>query len=163
MAIKNNIVAIVNQEGCFNLQFRKDTKHERPKSPTYYHWKAQFVVTERKSETATLEKIKKTLGCGKIYESKDQIRYSVQDIDDVKNKVIPFFKKHKLSEIKRKDFELWVKAVEIIYKNKGKYLAGWKKNEFEQLLEVQKSVQRYKERPKRMKWTKIAQDFAKTL
>ena len=40
-----NITKIVNEDGCFDLQFRKDTRHERTNSPTYYRWKTQFVVT----------------------------------------------------------------------------------------------------------------------
>ena len=60
---KFNIVDLVNCDGCLDLQFRKDTRHERTNAPTYYRWKTQFIVTSGKENVAMLEKIKKELGC----------------------------------------------------------------------------------------------------
>ena len=158
-----NVAALVNKEGCFNLQFRKDTRHERTNAPTYYRWKVQFVVTEPKAKIKNLEYVKNTIGCGEIHISKDQARFSVQKLDDISGTVIPFFKKNKLAERKKKDFELWQKAVDIIYKNKGKYIASWKKNDLLQLIEIQKSSIKYKNKPKQPKWIEMAQTLAKTL
>ncbi len=53
-----SISNIVNNDGCFDLQFRKDTRRERTNSPTYYRWKAQFVVTGPKESAKVLQKIK---------------------------------------------------------------------------------------------------------
>ena len=127
MAIKEpiNINALINQSGCFDLQFRKDTKHKRYKSPTYYHWKAQFVIIKPP------EKIRNILKCGNIHTTQEQARYSVQNIDEIKNAIIPYFQKLRLSGRKKKDFELWTNAVDILYKNKGKLLSSWKKNDFD--------------------------------
>ena len=62
MAKENfNIAELVNQDGCFDLQFRKDTRHERTNAPTYYRWKAQFVVTGPKENAKVLERVKKDL------------------------------------------------------------------------------------------------------
>ncbi len=158
----NNIITTVNTEGCFDLQFRKDVRHERPKAPAYYRWKIQFVITEKKANLNLLERIKNVFGCGKIYVSGNQIRYSVQNIDEINAFIVPYFKKHTLVEKKKKDFDLWAKAVEIIYKNKRKYLGSWKKDDFKKLIEIQKSIQKYKDRPKRLKWIKIADEIAKT-
>lgn len=158
-----NIVALVNKEGCFDLQFRKDTRHKRLNSPTYYRWKIQFVVTEPKENEKTLQAIKKEFGCGEVSVSKDQARYSVQKIDDINIKIIPFFKKNKLTGKKEKDFGLWQKAGEIIYRNKGKYLTAWKKNDLLSLIEIQKSSVKYKDKPKQPKWIEMAQTLAKTI
>ena len=158
----NNIITMVNTEGCFDFQFRKDVKYNRPNSPTYYHWKIQFVITEKKANLSLLERIKNVIGCGKIYVSGNQVRYSVQNIDEIKNTIVPYFKEHALVEKKKKDFELWSKAVEIIYKNKRKILSTWKKDDFKKLIEIQKSIQKYKDRPKHLKWTSIAESLLKT-
>lgn len=147
---------IVNQDGCFDLQFRKDTRKERANSPTYYRWKAQFVVTSPKENEEILKKIKKELGCGEITVSKDQARFSVQKIDNITGIVVPFFRKNLLADKKKKDFELWQKAVEIIQKNKGKPLAAWKKNELCSLIEIHKSSSKYKNRPRTPKWLDMA-------
>jgi len=156
---KFNIVDLVNCDGCFDLQFRKDTRHERTNAPTYYRWKTQFIVTSGKENVAMLEKIKKELGCGEVSVSRDQARFSVQKIGDIAETVVPFFKKNCLADKKKKDFELWAKAVGIIQANKGKPLADWKKNELNSLIEIHKSSVKYKNRPRAPKWL----DMAKTL
>jgi len=164
MPVKNdfNITAIVNQDGCFDLQFRKDTRHERTNAPTYYRWKTQFVVTGPKGNIKILEKIKDELECGEVCVTKDQARFSVQKIDDITEKVVPFFRKNLLADKKKKDFDLWAKAVEIIQRNKGKSLVSWKKNDLCSLIEIQKSAVKYKNRPREPKWLEMAQSLSKT-
>jgi len=157
-----NIAALVNEEGCFDLQFRKDTRHERTNSPTYYRWKAQFIVTAPKDNAKVLEKIKKEMGCGEVTISKDQARFSVQKISDIAETVVPFFKKNTLADKKKKDFELWAKGVEVIQRNKGKYLATWKKNDLCTLIEIHKSSAKYKNRPREPKWLEMAKVLSKT-
>ena len=58
MKEKFNVLNLVNDDGCFDLQFRKDTRHERTNSPTYYRWKVQFIVTNPKANINISEKIK---------------------------------------------------------------------------------------------------------
>lgn len=161
MQKKFSVIEIVNSDACFDLQFRKDTRHERTNSPTYYRWKAQFVVTSPKSEIKNLEKIRKELGCGKVTVSKDQARFSVQKIDEITDTIVPFFKKNQLADKKKKDFDLWAKGAEIIFRNKGKALAGWQKNDLCQLFEIHKSSAKYKNRPRKSKWMEMAQTLIK--
>jgi hypothetical protein len=157
-----NIVNLVNNDGCFDLQFRKDQRHDRTNSPTYYRWKAQFVITSPKGDIKILEKIKKEFCCGQVCVSKDQARFSVQNIGDISETVVPFFKKNCLANKKKKDFDLWAKAVEIIQKNKGKHLAEWKKNELNSLIEIHKSSAKYKNNPREPKWLEMAKTLSKT-
>ena len=159
---KFNITELVNKEGCFDLQFRKDTKHGRTGAPTYYRWKIQFIIAGSKEKQKIFERVKSVIGCGDVYIIKDQSRYSVQKIDDINNIIIPLFRKNKLIGKKKKDFELWQKAVYIIYKNKGKYLVKWKKNDLLSLIEIQKSAVKYKNKPRQAKWIEMAQALAKT-
>jgi len=165
MPVKNNfnIATIVNNDGCFDLQFRKDTRHERTNSPTYYRWKAQFVVTSPKDNANVLEKIKDEIGCGEVTISKDQARFSVQKISDITEMVVPFFRKNCLAENKKKTFELWAKGVEIIQRNKGKYLASWKKNDICTLIEIHKSSAKYKNNPRQPKWLEMAKTLSKAV
>jgi len=160
MAKNLSVVETVNNNGCFDLQFRKDTRRDRSGSPTYYRWKAQFVVTGAKDEIKNLKQIQKEIGCGQISLSKNQARFSVQKIDDVFNAVIPYFRKNQLTDKKKKDFQLWCKAVEIIQKNKGVNLASWKKNEICTLIEIHNSSAKYKNRPRTPKWLAMAKTFS---
>ncbi len=164
MAEKNkfSITDLVNNDGCFDLQFRKDTRHERTNTPTYYRWKIQFVITGPKEKIKILKRVKNIIGCGKIHITKNQARFSVQKIDDITKFIVPFFKKNKLIEKKKKDFELWQKAVDVIYRNKSKYLVKWKKNDLLSLIEIHKSTAKYKNKPRKQKWIEMAQAITKT-
>lgn len=163
MAKENfNIASLVNNDGCFDLQFRKDTRHERTNSPTYYRWKAQFVVTSPKADIKILEKIKREMGCGEVTVSQSQARFSVQKISDIAEAVVPFFRKNCLGGKKKKDFELWAKGVDVIQKNKGKYLTNWKKSDLCTLIEIHKSSAKYKNRPRQPKWLDMAKALSKT-
>lgn len=157
-----SIVNITNNDGCFDLQFRKDTRHERTNSPTYYRWKAQFIITTPVINIKILNNIAKEFGCGNVSASKSQARFSVQKIDDIINIIIPYFKKNNLSGKKKNDFNLWEKGVKIIYQNKGKQLTSWKKSDLLQLIEIQKSGAKYKNNPRIPKWFEMAQVISRS-
>ena len=155
-----NVVAITNKEGCFDLQFRKDVRKERLSSPTYYRWKAQFVII---NTPEVLEKIKNTLGCGRIHLIKNQGRYSVQNVSELKDIIIPYFNTNRLTDKKKKDFDLWSKAVAIISKNKGKKFSVWEKKDFQSLIDIHKSSIKFKDKPKDSKWIEEAESLVKSL
>ncbi len=157
-----NIAGLVNNDGCFDLQFRKDTHHERTNAPTYYRWKIQFVITSPKTHIGVLQKVKKMVGCGTVSVTKEQARFSVQKIEDIAEVIVPFFNAHKLTDNKKKDFELWKRAVSIISKNKGKNIRAWKKHDLLQLLQIHASSVRYKNKPKKPKWMAAAKAMAKS-
>lgn len=154
---------VINESGCFDLQFRKDVRRERTNSPTYYRWKIQFVVTVPKEKKTVLLKIKNIVGCGKIYFTVNQPRFSVQKIDDIAESIIPFLEKNPLSGNKKRDFELWRRAVEIINGNKGKQISKWKKSDLFSLIEIHKTMAKYKNRNKKEKWLDIAKTIAQSL
>ena len=151
------------QTGCFNLQFRKDVKNKRQNAPTYYRWKAQFIITGEQNQINQIEKIKNALGCGRLHFIQKKIRYSVQNINDLYEKVVPFFRKQEMPDTKKKDFELWTEAIVIIYKNKRKILSAWQKDDFQKLVDIQKSIQQYKQRTKNAKWINEAKSMVKLL
>jgi hypothetical protein len=170
------IAGFTDGEGCFDLQFRKDVRHERLNKPVYYGWRYQFVIVVRNDDEELLRKIKNTLNCGSInFARGDQARYSVQDIENLYNIIIPFFRKYPLSGKKKKDFELWAEAIEIIYRNKrnttnvkkgfrGFIKNNWSKEDFLRLIEIQRLMQKYKsKRPQGYKWLSIAESIAETL
>lgn len=161
--IMKNIMKLATNNVCFDLQFRKDTKYKRHNAPTYYRWKVQFVITDFKGKAKEMERIRKEIGCGRVHLTKDQARFSVQKIEDITNFIVPLFNRKKLSGSKKKDFELWKKSVDIIYRNKGKYLAKWKKKDLLSLIEIQKSIVKYKNRTRQPRWLSVAQSTVKSL
>ena len=150
---------LVNNSGCFDLQFRKDTRHERTGSPTYYRWKIQFIITLPKTEIKTLQKVARALECGKVSSVGNQARFSVQHIDEIYDLVVPYFKKHPLAGQKKRDFMAWQKAAEIVWRNKGKKISTWEKSDLASLVELHKLSVKYKGSARTGKWM----DMAKTL
>lgn len=151
---------IANTDACFDLQFRKDTRHDRAGSPTYWRWKIQFIITLPKDKKSVLEKIRKEFSCGTVTISKNQARLAVQKIDDLTEYIIPYFKRNLLSGNKKKDFNLWQKAAIIIFENKGKKMLEWKKSDLHNLLQIHTTLATYKQKPRKSKWMDEAKLFA---
>lgn len=163
--LKKTIINFVKNQACFDLQFRRDVKHKRTNKPVYYSWKAQFILMGKYEDEDLIREIQKILNCGRLhFSAKNQIRYSVQSLDDLYQKVIPFLRGLKLSKNKKQDFEWWSKAVEILFENKGKTIKEWKKQDFLELMEIQKTMQKYKaKKGQSQKWLSQAELLADTL
>lgn len=166
------ISGFVDGEGCFGFQFRKDVRHERPGSPTYYYWKVQFMITARKDEQELFERIKEFFGCGNIYKQLDiEIHYTVTEMDDLKNIISPFFKKYQLQGKKKNDFILWAEAIDILHRNKKKKVntqrgakgfmkTNWDQKDLYHLFELHSKMQTYKSsRPKGLKHIAVAKEL----
>ncbi len=156
-----NITKVVNEIGCFDLQFRRDVKNKRANSPVYYGWKAQFVIVAKVDKEDLLKQICNMLNCGRIhYITGTRLRYSVQDIKSLNDVIVPFFRTNPLSGNKKKDFELWAEAIGIIYQNKGKSLNQWPRDSFLRLIDIQKLTQQYKtKKTQNSKWLSIAESL----
>lgn len=109
------IAGFVDGEGCFSLRLHKDTKRNRPGSPTYLFWKSEFCIVLRKDDKQILDDIQETLDCGKVTYTGRFARFSVQDKNDLYNKIIPFFKRFTLRAKKKRDFEIWSRAIYLIF------------------------------------------------
>jgi hypothetical protein len=113
--IKSYISGFVDGEGCFSVTIQRsgNVKLGIQVIP-------EFHVSQHQNRTEVLEVIKKTLGCGYIKPNdyrnpKDQTSvYVVRNIGDLRNKVIPFFKKSPLISIKQTDFEKFARIVSLM-------------------------------------------------
>lgn len=162
------ISGFVDGEGCFALKFRRDVRHDRKNTPVYFYWDIEFVIALRGDDKKILEAIQDTLGCGKIStDKKGQVRYAVNDIHDLSNKIVPFFSKYKLRAKKQYDFNLWKAALMIFIKNQNNrtrlykithgtnhkpYRSNWNPNDFVQLKAIYHSMTDYKSARKPWKW-----------
>nr|ADN05145.1 LAGLIDADG homing endonuclease I-LtrII [Leptographium truncatum]ADZ76452.1 LAGLIDADG homing endonuclease [Leptographium truncatum]4LQ0_A Chain A, LAGLIDADG homing endonuclease [Leptographium truncatum] len=120
--LKNNIeylnwyiCGLVDAEGSFGVNV---VKHATNK--TGYAVLTYFELAMNSKDKQLLELIKKTfdLECN-IYHnpSDDTLKFKVSNIEQIVNKIIPFFEKYTLFSQKRGDFILFCKVVELI-KNK---------------------------------------------
>jgi hypothetical protein len=101
------IVGFVDGEGCFSVSIFKNSTC-RSGFQTLY----EFVVTQGEISRSALEAIRIYFGCGGIYINRrhdnhkyNLLRYCVRKQDDLRNKIIPFFKQYQLQTAKRAQFE----------------------------------------------------------
>ncbi len=134
--IASYISGFVDGEGCFSITIQKsgNVKLGIQVIP-------EFHVSQHQNRIEVLKVIEKKLGCGYIkpndYQNpKDQTSvYVVRNIDDLRNKVIPFFKKSPLISIKQKDFEKFAQVVSLM--KEGGHL---KKNSLVAILKIAYSM-----------------------
>lgn len=110
-----NISGFVVGEGCFYVEFGKDTKYllgvrVRP----------SFTVELAEDDRDILHAMQKTIGCGSVYHLdygryqkyhqkkwKKHVKYKVSNIADIATKLIPFFQKNPLFGKKAKAFHFF--------------------------------------------------------
>ena len=115
------ISGFVDGEGCFSITIQKSSNVKLGIQII-----PEFHVSQHQNRTEVLKVIKAELGCGYIkpnnYKNqKDQTSvFVVRNIGDLRNKVIPFFKKSPLISIKQKDFEKFSQVVSLM--ERGKHL-----------------------------------------
>ena len=108
----NYILGFVDGEGSFNISFVKRNDYRRGIKIS-----ASFNISQKEREI--LEWIKSLFGCGTIRSRKDGIfYYEVQDINSLKEMVIPFFNKYHLRTKKSLTFKIFSDIVQIMYENK---------------------------------------------
>lgn len=112
------LAGFVDGEGCF-LLYNKNRKGV----PICC---GRFIIALRKDDLPILDKIKRFLGCGRIYlddkraRSRPQAKYVIYHSADLKQVVIPLFEKYSLRAKKARDFVIWKQAVELLVEIKSR-------------------------------------------
>jgi len=122
----NYIVGLTDGEGSFtayvkNPDSKKLVKRRTKVEPRFY---LKLIAKDKK----ILYKLKKYFGCGNVYFQRDKrknhrncYRFEVAGRDDLKEKIIPFFRKHPLRfPSKRRDFMIFCELMDGI--SKGEHL-----------------------------------------
>ena len=109
------IVGFVDGEGCFSVSTFRNSTHKSGYQTLY-----EFVVTQGEKSKSAMEAIKKYFDCGGIYINRrydnhkyNLLRYCVRKQEDLRNKIVPFFRKYPLQSAKRKQFELFCKRLKV--------------------------------------------------
>jgi len=95
------ITGFADGEGCFSVSFTK-----RAKMNTGLEVRPSFSIGQNKKSLALLQQLHTYFGCGAIRFSRhDQLyKYEVRSIRDLRERVIPHFKKYPLKTAKQDDF-----------------------------------------------------------
>ena len=112
------IVGFSDGEGCFSVSIFKNKTAK-------IGWQVmpEFVITQGEKSLKALKDIQKFFGCGKIYinhrydnHHEHLYRYCVRCMNDLKEKIIPFFEENNLRTAKIKDFRKFKKAIKLMDK-----------------------------------------------
>ena len=109
------VTGFVYGEGCFAITISR----KRFKIPEV---RLKFEIELREDDEPILKEIQKLLGCGSIYRLeyerykkwRPHVKYQVGSFKDIKEKIIPFFKKYPPQAKKKKQFELFCQVAEMI-------------------------------------------------
>lgn len=120
LEIRQWIVGFTDGEGCFSISmFRNKT--------TALGWQVfpEFVITQGEKSLPALKIFERYFRCGKIFINKRYdnhneylYRYCVRSIKDLRECIVPFFKKYPLRTAKQKDFEIFVDIIDLIGQKK---------------------------------------------
>jgi len=115
------VSGFVDGEGCFSITIQKSRNVKLGVQVI-----PEFHVSQHQRRTEVLQAIKDKFGCGYIKPNnpnnpKDLTSvYVVRNLSDLRNKIVPFFKKYPLFSSKQQDFEKFEKVVAEM--SKGKHL-----------------------------------------
>lgn len=99
----------VSGDGCFSVTENK--------SPTKVYLRLVFNLTQHSRDESLFRSLVSFFGCGEYRSSsadRDTVNFECLSFSDNYEKILPFFREHKIIGVKAKDFEDWCRVAEII-------------------------------------------------
>ncbi|MFH1841440.1 MAG: LAGLIDADG family homing endonuclease [Candidatus Nealsonbacteria bacterium] len=125
------IIGLTDGEGSFTSYIRPPNKRHKAKS---YRIECHYYVKLREDDLLLLKKVNQFFYCGRISFQKDNrpnhkncYRFEITNLKDLKEIIIPFFKKNRLQSKRIKDFNLFCKIVEAVSDKKHFDKLGFRK------------------------------------
>lgn len=110
------VVGFVDGEGCFSCPI-----YRCHKMTLKWQVRPEFAVSQGESSRDVLEELISFFGCGKVYRNsrhdnhrENMYRYCVQRFDDLRTKIIPFFRDNPLRTSKRGNFDKFVQIIDLM-------------------------------------------------
>jgi hypothetical protein len=101
----------VDGEGCFTVSFS-------PRSKLLLGWEVRpsFSVSQNADRSEVLLLMKQHFGCGSIRTDRSDktLKYEVRRLDDLVERVIPFFEANPLLSSKQRDFERFAEVCKLV-------------------------------------------------
>jgi len=130
------VAGFVDGEGSFWVSVALDKRNNK------IFPRAEFSIELRADDREILERIKATIGCGKLYKCNYErygwyphVKYKVSRFEEITNTLIPFFEKYPLQAKQAKRFFFFKKIIEK--KEKGEHLT---KKGVQDILKVQRKI-----------------------
>lgn len=133
----NWLAGFVSAEGCFTIMIANSSGNS-----TGSRIQLKFLITQHFRDEQLIKSFIEYFGCGKAYKrnSSNAIDFVVGRLSDIRNKIIPFFKKYPILGNKAKDFEDWCKVAEMLNEKKHLTVEG-----LEQIRKIKSVMNRYRD------------------
>ncbi len=117
------IVGFVDGEGCFHVGINKNDSMSLG-----FQVLPEFTVVQHEVDEQVLHGFKDYFSCGVVRKNHGtRLSYRVRGQENLRDRIIPFFEKHKLKTRKRVDFEKFRKVILLIEKGEHLRPEGLKK------------------------------------
>ncbi len=111
------IVGLTDGEGSFTVYLRPPSKKE---GSIHYRVVCRYYIKMREDELPLLKKVQTFWDGGKIYFQREYrinqrncFRFEIFDWETLKNRVVPFFRRHPLESKRIKDFGLFCQILDL--------------------------------------------------
>lgn len=84
----------------------------------------EFNLTQHMKDEQLMKDIAKYFNCGSVYLNRETYVYRVVSLSNILDKILPFYTKYPIHEVKAKNFEDFVKVDELMKENKYLTPAG---------------------------------------
>ena len=127
--IKSWIVGFTDGEGCFSISFIRNATNKSG-------WQIfpEFVITQGSKSLKALKIFQQYFKCGKIFINKRYdnhhehlYRFCIRSINDLSDKIVPFFSEYKLKTAKQNDFRIFKKIIKLMQSKKHYTKSGMNK------------------------------------
>ena len=116
------VIGFVDGEGCFSIGFvRQSRRAGRCGYRTGYQVAHEFAVTQGAQSVSCLHELREFFGVGQVvpnrrYDNHREhlYRYVVRKRADLVERIIPFFRRHRMHSSKQLNFEKFARCVEMI-------------------------------------------------
>ena len=110
------VIGFIDGEGCFSVSFGR---HKTLKRKTEI--RAEFSIELRADDKGILERIRQTIGCGKIYNCDYErygwhphVKYKIGSIKEIESCLIPFLDRYPLQAKKKEVYQRFRKVIKIM-------------------------------------------------
>jgi hypothetical protein len=111
MDLRAYFAGFVDGEGCFTVSFS-------PRSTLLIGWEVRpsFSVSQNADRSEVLVLMQQYFGCGSVRPDRSDktLKYEVRCLDDLIERVIPFFEANPLLSGKRRDFERFAEVCKLV-------------------------------------------------
>ena len=108
----NLLSGFASAEGCFLMRVTPS------KTKVGFRVQLVFQLTQHVRDEKLLIRFISFFNCGNVVKYREVLDFRVYKLRDIEEKIIPFFKKHRIRGVKALDFEDWCKAAELMKEKK---------------------------------------------